>query len=99
MDQKGLTGQRQRMAPVSVEHGSWYYRVATSRGIALRSRCSFDESARAGKGPSQGAMIEVGKRVKLGEITFLKMQDDSAWIPDSKEGKVLLEGPIAMQSR
>lgn len=93
-----LTNQRKRMAPVEVEHGEWHYRVCTTKGVALRKRCSLDDASKIGRGPAQGALLTVIRRVKLGEITFCRLKDQNAWVPDCKDGRVLLEGPIELQA-
>merc|ERR1719335_731181 len=37
-----------RLMLVSVERGQWMYLVTAGQGIALRSRCSYSDSARIG---------------------------------------------------
>lgn len=98
--QPGLTHQRKRLTPVEVEQGLWYYRVCSAKGVALRSRCSLEESAKyPRKGPSEGAVLAISRRVKVGNVTFGRLKDDDAWVPTCKDGKVLLEGPIEAQDR
>jgi len=93
-----LTGQRQRIAPVEVEHGQWEYRVGTTKGIALRKNCSLVDASKIGRGPAQGALLSVIRRVRLGEITFCRLKDSNAWVPDCKDGRLLLEGPLEMHT-
>jgi len=91
-----LTKQYTRIAPVSVEQGLWFYRVATAKGVALRSRCSLDDSAKMGKGPMEGAFVTIVTRAQVGEVQFLRSRELEAWIPDRKDGRLLLDGPIAV---
>jgi len=95
--QPGTQNKKQRMAEVNVEHGTWLYRVCASKGVALRSRCSFAEDAKIGKGPSRGALLTATRRVRIGGTTFLRV-DGGAWIFDCKSGKRVAEGPIFLAS-
>lgn len=96
---------RIRMMEAQLERGSWHYRVIADNGIAVRSRCSFSEATKCGKGPLKGAVIEVSLRVQVGSTTFLQMkansdqgdQEDGRWIFDSKAGRKVLEGPLDVQ--
>lgn len=89
--------QRLRMMPIQVDKGLWYYTVVADRGVALRSRCTFSENSKVGKGPLKGALCEVTQRVRAGESTFLYLKDGSGWVFDVKNGKRIVEGPIEMQ--
>lgn len=83
-----------RAMQVHVERGSWYYQVIADTGIALRSRCSFSEFSRVGKGPLKGAVVEVMERVKVGETTFLRLQESKCWVFDCKNGRRMVDGPL-----
>merc|ERR1719443_855147 len=85
------------MMEVKVERGSWYYTVICDAGIALRTRCSFSDSTKCGKGPLKGALIEISQRVRVGETTFLQLKDGGRWIFDAKAGRKVLLGPIQFQ--
>lgn len=95
--QPSLARWRQRMATIPVEHGHWYYRVSTAAGITLRARCSLVDDSTTRKGPNQGTILTICKRVKVGDTTFLRLKDESAWVSDRKDGRELVEGPIIMQ--
>jgi hypothetical protein len=93
------------MMEAHIERGSWHYRVVSENGVALRSRCSFSDATKIGKGPLKGAVIEVTQRVQVGSTTFLQMkaniergeQEEGRWIFDSKAGRKVLEGPMAIE--
>lgn len=87
---------RVRMMEVRVDHGLWQYRITADMGIALRSRCSFSERTKIGKGPLKGALVTVTQRVKAGETTFLRLKEENGWIFDLKNGRQMAEGPIAV---
>lgn len=87
---------RMRMLEVKVEHGLWYYRIVAETGIALRSRCTFMESAKIGKGPLKGSLVTVTQRVKAGETTFLRLKEENGWIFDIKNGRLMADGPVSM---
>jgi hypothetical protein len=89
--------RRQRLAQVNVESGSWFYRVCATKGVAPRSRCTFSENCKVGQGPSEGALVEVCRRVKVGEATFLKLKEGDGWIFDVKSGKAVVEGPFDVE--
>lgn len=82
---------RVRMMQVDVEHGSFLYVVTAEKGVALRMRCSFSESSKAGRGPEKGALCEVKERVKCGETTFLRLANGSGWVFDKKNGRTMLQ--------
>jgi len=88
---------RLRMMEIKVDRGRWYYLVLAERGVAVRARCSFSESAKTGKGPLKGALVEVTERVRAGESTFLRLKD-GGWVFDVKNGKRILQGPIDVQA-
>lgn len=90
--QPGKVNRKLRMAEVKVEHGTWLYRISASKGVALRSRCSFAEDAKTREGPKKGALVTVTRRVRVGGTMFLRV--DGSWIFDSKSGKRVAEGPI-----
>jgi len=82
---------RIRMRMVSVEQGMWSYQVQAERGVALRMRCSFSDSAKAGHGPNKGDIVRVKERVRCGENTFLRLADGSGWVFDRKQGRQMLD--------
>lgn len=84
----------QRLAEVSLEYGTWFYRVCAPRGIAVRSRCSFSDKSKVGKGPEAGAVLTVSKRVRVGATMFLKPKDEMGWVFDCKNGTQMVEGPL-----
>lgn len=83
--------QRISMMEVTVERGSFVYRVVAPKGVGLRARASFGESAKATRGPDCGATIHCSERVKCGETAFLKLADGRGWVFDKKNGKQILE--------
>jgi hypothetical protein len=85
---------RVRMMEAEVEKGVWHYVVAAEAGVALRTRCSFSDDTKCGKGPLKGALIEVSQRVKVGDTTFLQLKDSGHWIFDAKSGRKVLHGPV-----
>jgi len=96
--QPGLINKRQRMMEVTVDYGTWFYRIVASDGIAMRSRCSFSADAKAGKGPSEGAIVTVTKRVQVGDTMFLRAKGESGWIFDvNKNGRRVAEGPLDLE--
>jgi len=94
--QPGTCQKRQRMAEVSIEHGTWFYRVAANKGVAFRARCSLSDEAKLGKGPDLGAMLTIRQRVRVGSTVFLKVDGQDGWLFDSRDGKQLIEGPVEM---
>jgi len=86
-----------RMMEAHVENGLWHYVVSCESGIALRTRCSFSDSARCGKGPAMGALLEICQRVRIGETTFLQLKDGGRWVFDTKGGRKVLIGPVEPQ--
>mmetsp|Transcript_122693 Transcript_122693/g.308574 ORF Transcript_122693/g.308574 Transcript_122693/m.308574 type:complete len:477 (+) Transcript_122693:137-1567(+) len=86
-----------RMTEVALDNGSWFYRIISDKGCALRSRCSTSAGSKAGMGPQKGAIVRVGQRVKVGSTTFLRLRDGSGWIFDQKDGKSIVEGPLNVQ--
>lgn len=90
--------KRQRMAQVSVEHGTWFYRVVANKGVAFRARCSLTDEAKLGKGPDLGAMLTIRQRVRVGSTVFLKVDGHDGWLFDCKDDKELVRGPIDMTS-
>lgn len=87
---------RVRLTRVELERGNWHYSVAAERGVALRSRCSFAEDSKVGKGPGKGALVAVTERMKVGETTFLHMADGH-WVFDRKNGRQIMCGPLSTQ--
>jgi len=86
-----------RMLEVVLENGSWFYRVVSDKGCALRSRCTTSAGSKTAMGPMKGAVVRVGQRVKVGSTTFLRLRDGSGWIFDQKDGKHIVEGPLNVQ--
>jgi len=84
---------RLRLVEVHVEHGHWHYVVAASQGSALRSRCSFSDGCKVGPGPKRGSLLDVTRRVRLGEATFLGVE--GGWLADARQGTKLIDGPVA----
>lgn len=84
---------RARAVEVQLQRGSWLYRVVAEKGVALRSRCSFADSSKVGRGPEKGALLEVKERVRCGETTFLKISSglQSGWVFDKKNRRNLVE--------
>lgn len=88
---------RVRMMEAQVERGLWHYIVIAESGIALRTRCSFSEDTKCGKGPLKGALLEISQRVRVGDTTFLQIKESGRWIFDSKGGKKVVFGPVQLQ--
>lgn len=84
-----------RMMEAEVEQGLWHYVVSAESGVALRTRCSFSEDTKCGKGPLKGALLEITQRVRVGETTFLQLKDSGRWIFDGKGAafRKVLSGP------
>jgi len=84
---------RARATEVNVQRGNWFYRIVAEKGVALRSRCSFADSSKAGRGPDKGAVIEVKERIRCGETTFLKISFglQGGWVFDKKHKRTLVE--------
>merc|ERR1711920_895161 len=83
-----------RMMEVSLETGTWWYRVISDK-VGLRSRCSIADGAKLGPGPEKGALVRVCQRAKVGTTTFVRPNDMPGWIFDRmKDGKRLMEGPM-----
>merc|ERR1719258_422379 len=61
-DRQPGSKSRVRMMEANVERGTWHYIVTAESGIALRTRCSFSDNTKCGKGPEKGALIEVSQR-------------------------------------
>jgi len=95
-DRQPGSKQALRMMEIKVQRGLWHYFVVADKGVALRGRCSFAESAKIGKGPLKGALVEVTERVRAGESTFLRLKE-GGWLFDVKNGKKVVEGPVEMQ--
>lgn len=77
---------RRVMMQVAVERGSWLYRIVSPMGVAIRSRCSFAQSAKSEYGPNCGEFVRISERVRVGETAFLRIQDTDGWIFDVKNG-------------
>lgn len=91
-------GRKARMLEVSLELGRWDYRVCSEKGIAVRSLCSLADGCRVGTGPQRGALISVSRRVLIGGVTFLHLEE-GGWIFDrNKSGTLLVQGPLAVES-
>jgi len=88
-----------RMMEVKVERGLWHYMVMAPKGIAVRSRCSFSETVKVGKGPQKGAVIAVAQRVKVGATTFLRLRDGAGWIFDCKNPRDQLAKEVVVQAQ
>jgi len=84
---------RARAAEINLERGSFMYRIVAEKGVALRSRCSFADSCKVGRGPEKGALVDVKERVRIGDTTFLKIQHglSHGWVFDKKNRRNLLE--------
>merc|ERR1719235_2208092 len=89
--------KRQRMVQVEIYFGAWIYRVFSPKGISLRARCSFTEDAKIKTCLSCGALLEVAMQVRVGETTFLKLEDGRGWAFDQKDGEIMVEGPIDLR--
>lgn len=86
-----------RMMEVDVQWGSWQYSVCADKGIALRSKCSFSDGCKVGRGPQRCELVTATKRVKVGETIFLWLKERGGWIFDSRKGIELVRGPVAVQ--
>lgn len=97
-----LRGQRLRMYEVATEEWCWRYRVVAPSGVALRSRCSFDESAKIGQGPIEGEIVTVVERLVVGGTNFLRLASEAGreggWIFDTRDGRTMVEGPITVKT-
>lgn len=84
---------RARAMEVNIERGRFPYRIVAEKGVALRSRCSFADGCKVGRGPEKGAFVDVKERVRIGETTFLKIQCglQSGWVFDKKNKRNLVE--------
>jgi len=96
-DRQPGSKSRVRMMEANVERGNWHYIVTAESGIALRTRCSFSDNTKCGKGPEKGALIEVSQRVQIGQTTFLQLKESGRWIFDAKAGRKMLAGPVEVQ--
>lgn len=94
---KGPGKGRVRMMEVDVQRGSWQYSVCADKGIALRSKCSFADGCKVGRGPQRDELVTATQRVKVGEVTFLWLNDEGGWIFDRRKGAELVQGPVAVQ--
>jgi len=100
--QQGSGTRKARMVEVDVERGEWTYRVCAPYGVAFRSRCTLDDEAKIGAGPGEGSLLEVVRRVKLGDSTFLRVKDGNTgggWVFDRKLGRQMVEGPIQVDAK
>lgn len=88
---------RMRLIEVSLDQGSWWYRISSDRGMQLRSRCSTAESSKVQTVFPKGMLVKVGQRAKVGDTTFLRLKDESGWVFDRKDGKQVADGPITVQ--
>jgi len=106
--QPGQLEGRLRMMEVTVDTGFWYYLVLAEKGVGLRNRCSFSEACKSVRGPMKGNIVEITRRVKAGETTFLKVKEggwsepsraagEGGWIFDMKAGRQICHGPVVMQ--
>eukprot|EP00746_Dinoflagellata_sp_MGD_P164838 gnl/MRDRNA2_/MRDRNA2_93736_c0_seq1.p1 gnl/MRDRNA2_/MRDRNA2_93736_c0~~gnl/MRDRNA2_/MRDRNA2_93736_c0_seq1.p1 ORF type:complete len:518 (+),score=113.80 gnl/MRDRNA2_/MRDRNA2_93736_c0_seq1:138-1691(+) len=84
---------RVRAAEVNIERGNFPYRIVAEKGVALRSRCSFADASKVGRGPERGALVDVKERIRIGETTFLKLQCglQHGWVFDKKNKRNLVE--------
>merc|ERR1712048_115077 len=92
--QPGSFESRMRMVEVSLDSGTWFYRILYDKAVCLRSRCSTSDSCKLRLVPEKGAVVRVGQRTKIGSTTFLRLKDGSGWMFDHKDGKMLVEGPL-----
>jgi len=102
--------EKMRMTEIQVELGLWYYRVTAERGVGLRSRCSVAHNCNEVRGPDKGALVKITRRARIGETTFLQVNEggwivpgnDKAsqcgWIFDIKAGRRMCEGPVPMEA-
>lgn len=93
---KGAGDRRIRMMEVAPESGRWEYQVCSEKGIAVRSICSMSDCCKVGKGPQRGALAPVVERVKVGETTFLRLEE-GGWIFDRRGGVLLVQGPLEIE--
>merc|ERR1719421_934411 len=84
---------RVRAMELNTERGNFLYRIVAEKGVALRSRCSFADASKVGRGPEKGALVEVQERVRIGETMFLKLQCglQHGWVFDKKNKRSLVE--------
>jgi len=84
---------RVRAMEANIQRGNFVYRIVAEKGVALRSRCSFSDGCKIGRGPEKGALVDVKERIAIGETTFLKIQGglQSGWVFDKKNRRSLLE--------
>jgi hypothetical protein len=84
---------RVRAMQVNIERGNFPYRIVAEKGVALRSRCSFADASKVGRGPEKGALVDVKERIRIGETTFLKLQCglQHGWVFDKKNKRTLVE--------
>lgn len=84
---------RVRATEVNIERGNFLYRIVAEKGVAMRSRCSFADGSKVGRGPEKGALVEVKERIRIGETSFLKLQCglQTGWVFDKKNRRNLLE--------
>mmetsp|Transcript_77380 Transcript_77380/g.239632 ORF Transcript_77380/g.239632 Transcript_77380/m.239632 type:complete len:512 (+) Transcript_77380:2-1537(+) len=96
-DVQPRAGARMRLAEVCLEQGLWWYRVASSSGLQLRSRCSTADSCKLQQVLPKGILVRVSQRAKVCDTTFLRLKDDSGWIFDRKDCKQFADGPLTVQ--
>lgn len=85
---------RLRMVEVQLEEYNKVYMVLAKKGVGIRGRPSFLQSAIVCRGPEEGEYFATCQRIVFGDTTFLRLADGSGWVFDQKNGKRILEGPV-----
>mmetsp|Transcript_35513 Transcript_35513/g.99761 ORF Transcript_35513/g.99761 Transcript_35513/m.99761 type:complete len:528 (+) Transcript_35513:109-1692(+) len=90
-------GSRMRMMEVNVDKGNWYYTVVAEGGASFRTRCTFSDSAKVGKGLQKGSLIAVSERMKNDGTVFLRSKETGLWVYDQKNGGEVMRGPMDVE--
>eukprot|EP00746_Dinoflagellata_sp_MGD_P008787 gnl/MRDRNA2_/MRDRNA2_117634_c0_seq1.p1 gnl/MRDRNA2_/MRDRNA2_117634_c0~~gnl/MRDRNA2_/MRDRNA2_117634_c0_seq1.p1 ORF type:complete len:544 (-),score=116.98 gnl/MRDRNA2_/MRDRNA2_117634_c0_seq1:33-1664(-) len=80
-----------RMVEVTVEDVNSVYQVVAAKGVGIRNRPSFLQSAIVCRGPEKGEYVETCQRLVYADTTFLRLADGSGWVFDHKNGKQILQ--------